>query len=359
VTLGTYSLKKTGFSNANIHKELALLLSTSGSTGSSKMVRISYNNIDNNARSIVDYLSINKNDRAITTMPMNYTFGLSIIHTHLMAGASSILSSSSVVSPDFWKTVHDYAPTSISGVPFIFETLEKLGIRKMKIPSLRTMTQAGGRMNPETVKKFGLYCKEMGINFFVMYGQTEATARMSYVPSHLVLEKASSVGIPIPGGKFSIVDGNGCAVQGNYANGELVYEGKNVSLGYASGFEDLVKGDENRGRLITGDIAYRDEDGFYYIVGRKKRFLKVFGHRVGMDELEKKLQEMGIDAAVSGSDDNVVIYTICSCNEREIADKISRNTGINASAFRFVKIPEFPRDDRGKLIYDRLGRDVV
>ena len=178
----------------------------------------------------------------------------------------------------------------------------------MELPSLRYLTQAGGRLGRELAEEFNAICEEKGIRLIVMYGQTEATARMSYLPWEDAGRKAGSIGIPIPGGKFELVDANGQLIDGADVVGELVYCGSNVTPGYAKSRMDLAKPDENKGVLYTGDMAKRDEDGFYYVVGRKKRFLKIFGNRVNLDEVENLLKKEGIENACTGQDDRMVVF---------------------------------------------------
>ena len=279
--LGNYSLLKTDFLiNYPLFDELALLLTTSGSTGSPKLVRQSYKNIIANTQSIVEYLSLDSNEKPITTLPMNYTYGISIINSHLFVGATIILTEKTIFSREFWQLFKEQNATSFGGVPYTYEMLEKLRFFRMNLPSLKTMTQAGGKLSLDLHQKFAEYAFENNKQFVVMYGQTEATARMAYLPPSRAIEKCGSMGIAIPGGEFLLVDASGNIINEPNVVGELVYKGDNVTLGYAVCGEDLIKGDENNGKLVTGDMAKFDEDGFFYIVGRKKRFLKMFGKRL-------------------------------------------------------------------------------
>ena len=281
--------------------ELTLLLTTSGSTGSPKLVRQSARNIETNTRSIIEYLGILPEDRAISTLPMNYTYGLSILNTHLAAGASEILTDAGLMEKRFWKLMKEQSPTNFGGVPYTYEMLKKLRFVQMEFPSLRYLTQAGGRLQPELVSEFAEICRQKGMRFFVMYGQTEATARMSWLPWEEIRRRPGSIGISIPGGEFSLLDENGELITEPEQIGELVYRGENVTLGYAQNRFDLNKSDENCGVLHTGDMARRDSDGFYYIVGRKKRFLKLFGNRVNLDDVEGLLKQAGFDCACAGN----------------------------------------------------------
>ena len=249
-------LLRTGYvKDCLLYGELGLLLTTSGSTGSPKFVRQSYTNILDNARSIVTYLELDETERPITTLPMNYTYGLSIINSHLLVGASILVTDKTLMEKEFWSFFKESKATSFGGVPYTYEMLDKLRFYRMELPSLRTMTQAGGKILPELHEKFAKYAKEQGKRFVVMYGQCEATARMGYLPYEKAVEKKGSMGIVIPGGKFRLIDVNGKEITDPYITGELVYEGKNVTLGYAECKDDLGKGDERGGILETGDMA--------------------------------------------------------------------------------------------------------
>lgn len=340
--------------NFPLHDDLALLLTTSGSTGSPKLVRISYENIEANATSIAEYLSIDENERPITTLPMSYSFGLSIINSHFLKGATILLTSKTLMEKEFWTFLKNQKATSMSGVPYTYEILKKLRFFQMDLPSLKTLTQAGGKLNNELNKEFSEFCQQSGKRFFVMYGQTEATARMSYLPPQYSLTKLGSMGIAIPGGEFSLIDEFGSTIEGSDIIGELVYKGINVSMGYAECGFDLQKEDENQGVLITGDIAKRDSDNFYYIVGRKKRFIKIYGNRVNLDETERLLKSIISDSACTGEDDHMIIYISDNTRVDEVRNFISSKTGIHHSAFTVRHIDAIPKNSSGKIIYSKL-----
>ena len=337
----------------SVHEDLALLLTTSGSTGSPKLVRQSYGNICSNVSSIAQYLEITPSDRPITTMPMSYTYGLSIINSHLLMGASILLTEKPLLDKGFWQHLKSQGATTFGGVPYIYEMLKKLRFARMHLPSLRILTQAGGRLSPELCHEFAEICGEKGIRFVVMYGQTEATARISYLPSEYAISKAGSIGIPIPGGELTIIDEDGMLIEDSDVPGELVYKGPNVTLGYAHTYADLAKGDENKGVLRTGDIAKRDVDGFYYIVGRKKRFLKLFGNRVNLDEVENILKSAGFDCACTGKDDSMIIYT-CGDDAEAIREYIVQHTSVNPNGFTVRKASTIPRNESGKILYEAV-----
>ena len=357
-----------------LHDDLALLLTTSGSTGSPKLVKQSFSNIQSNAKAIAEYLELDREERPITTLPMNYTYGLSIINSHLQVGATICMTTKGILQKEFWEFFNQQQATSFGGVPYTYEMLKKLRFFGMKLPSLRTMTQAGGKLPPKLHREFAQYAKEQGKRLVVMYGQTEATARMAYLPYEKSLEKYGSMGIAIPGGKFELIDVDGNVITASDTVGELVYYGPNVTLGYAEGLEDLKIGDERKGKLVTGDMAKRDEDGYYYIVGRKKRFLKIFGNRVNLDECERMLHTEFVqnECACGGIDDKLCIYYTGSSMRgqspishdsntgqgEELGKKmeqfLSHKTGLHPSAFVSIQVEEIPKNDAGKILYKEL-----
>ena len=352
-----YTLLKTNFEEEyKLNDELALLLTTSGSTGSPKLVRQSYKNIEANTKSIVEYLQLNETERAITTLPMNYTYGISILNTHLWVGASVVLTEKGLMQKEFWQQMKEFEATSFAGVPYTYEMLDKLRFFRMSLPSLRYMTQAGGKLSPELHHKFAQWAKDCGKKFIVMYGQTEATARMSYLPAEKSLEKYGSMGIAIPNGKFSLIDVNGEEILTPETVGELVYEGDNVTLGYAECGKDLDKGDERQGKLITGDMAKFDKDGFFYIVGRKKRFLKIYGNRVNLDETERLIKSAfkNLECACTGVDDSMKIYTTNPLENENVMTFVTSKTGLNKAAFEVLNINEIPKNEAGKTLYKEL-----
>jgi acyl-coenzyme A synthetase/AMP-(fatty) acid ligase len=351
-----YVLEKTTYEKEfPLYDELALLLTTSGSTGSPKFVRQSYANIRANAESIVAYLKIDETERPITTLPMSYTYGLSIINSHLLAGASIILQKT-LMRDTFWTHFRAFGATSFGGVPYTYEMLNRLSFLQMDLPSLHTMTQAGGRLSPELHRKFAEYARENDKKFIVMYGQSEATARMSYLPPEKSVENIGSIGVAIPGGELSLISSGGEVITGPDIVGELVYRGANVTLGYATRGEDLIRGDEREGVLMTGDMARRDDDGYYYITGRKKRFLKIFGNRVNLDEMELLMGEAfpTADIACSGDDDRMRIFTTDGGIRQELVKLLVDITGFNHSAFEVTEIDEIPHMASGKIRYGAL-----
>lgn len=352
---GDYILiKRSSQINYELHKDVALLLSTSGSTGSPKFVKITIKNLEQNANSIAEYLCLDKHERPITTLPMNYSFGLSIINSHLIVGATILITSKSLMERDFWPFLREQKATSMSGVPYTFEILKKLRFFNTDSPFIKTITQAGGKLNNELNRELSQYCQKFDKKLFIMYGQTEATARMSYLPPEFSLSKIGSIGIAIPGGKFDLIDDIGEPIFGHEIAGELVYKGDNVSMGYALSVEDLSKGDENNGTLFTGDLAKRDKDNFYYIVGRKKRFIKIYGNRVNLDETEILLKDIISDCACTGLDDHLYVYINDKDRIQEIKKFISTKIRIHHSAITVKYTNKISKNSSGKTIYSSL-----
>ncbi len=341
-----------------LNDDLALLMSTSGSTGSPKLVRQSYNNLQSNTMSIIKYLNINTTERAITNLPLYYVYGLSILNTHLKTGASLVVVSYNMFQREFWKLFKEKKVTNFGGVPYTFEMLKKLRFFGMDLPDLRYITQAGGKLDPELHQNFAEYAEKNNKKFIVMYGAAEATARMGYLPMERSLDKVGCMGIAIPGGKFELIDDVGEVISSVNVIGELVYYGDNVTMGYAESGQDLIKGDERNGRYETGDMAKRDQDGYYTVVGRKKRFLKLFGNRINLQEVEHIVrQHFGeVDVACSGKDDYLYIFVTNKSIIDKIIPYISKKIGIHHSAFVSKYIDEIPKNASGKTIYAKLEK---
>jgi acyl-coenzyme A synthetase/AMP-(fatty) acid ligase len=257
---------------------------------------------------------------------------------------------------EFWQQFKKYGVTSFGGVPYTYEMLDKLRLYRMDLPTLRTMTQAGGKLSLDLHEKLAEYAERTNRCFVVMYGQTEATARMSYLPPEKSLEKYGSMGIAIPGGELSLIDALGNEIKEPEIVGELVYKGKNVTLGYAECGADLSKGDEREGILVTGDMAKCDADGYYYIVGRKKRFIKIFGNRVNLDEAERLIRTAfpNVDCACGGVDDKLKVYVTDGAFSDTIKKFLNEKTGVNQTAFEVAVISAIPRSESGKILYNEL-----
>lgn len=328
-----------------LHPDLALLLSTSGSTGSPKLVRLSRENLQANAEAIASYLGIRDSDRAATTLPMHYCYGLSVINSHLLRGAALILTELSVVDPCFWDQFRTHRGTSFAGVPYTFDLLDRAGFDQMYLPHLRYVTQAGGRLDPERVRRYAAVGRAAGWDLIVMYGQTEATARMAYLPPHLVEFHPHAIGVPIPGGSFRLAPTPGHT---GSRVGELVYTGPNVMLGYAETPSDLRLG-RTVDELYTGDIARRTGDGMYEIVGRRSRFIKVFGQRIDLERIETLLARRGLPSCCAGAD-GVLVVAVQGCDDTHATRRmIARECGLPPRAVQVHAVDQLPRLATGKL----------
>ena len=290
----------------DLHPDLGVMLSTSGSTGSTKLVRLSRANLHENARSIAEYLDLTPDRVAVTTLPMHYSYGLSVLNSFLLAGAQVALSDASVIDPGFRPFLDHAGVTDLAGVPYTYELFERMGLRDDPPATLRAMTQAGGRLSPDLVVRYGEFSRDRGLRFFVMYGQTEATARMAYLPPDLTLANADCIGVPIPRGCFELRAEDGAVISGPGQPGELIYRGPNVMMGYGLERADLAHGAE-LSELATGDIAELRANGLYRIVGRMSRFSKIAGLRIGFDEVEGLLREAGFEGHVTGDDRTVLL----------------------------------------------------
>jgi acyl-CoA synthetase (AMP-forming)/AMP-acid ligase II len=347
--------RRRRFDSAPPHPDLALLLSTSGSTGSPKFVRLHRANVEANAESIRQALAIGEQDVPVAHLPIHYSYGLSVVNSHLLAGASILLMREGLVSPAFWEAIRRYRVDLFSGVPYTYQMLRRLGLDKVNAPTLRIMTQAGGKLDNGNIAHFHERMTERQGRFFTMYGQTEATARISVLPSTELPRKLGSAGRAIPGGAMRIHDKHGDPVAGPDIEGELVYNGPNVMLGYATQREDLAKGDELGGCLFTGDRARLDAEGNVFVLGRSMRDAKLFGLRINLDELEAFVKRNGPAAAVANSDSVVIFCEFgTEAAHSEIRAALAAKLKIHRSAFEFRRVDKLPTKDTGKVNYEDL-----
>lgn len=352
-------LGRPGETGPRLHPELALLLTTSGSTGSPKLVRLSRENIESNTRSIVEYLGLTEDERPVTNLAMSYSYGMSILNTHLMAGAPVVLTRHSVLERVFWELVRREKVTSLAGVPYTYRMFRRVGLMEMDLPWLTTLTQAGGKLPEALHLTFAEWADRTDRRFFVMYGQTEAAPRMGYLPAEQAVDKCGSMGVAIPGGTFRLLGEDGAELTGPGQVGELVYRGANVAMGYAQGPEDLCLGDEWEGLLRTGDMARRDEDGYYYIVGRKKRFLKLYGNRVNLDEVERMLAAAWPEAEVAcvGEDDLLRVFFAGGAEglEEAMVTRLCDRLAFPPRTFQVLRLEHLPKSESGKVQYAQLA----
>ena len=353
-----YVLVELGKQSYEIHPDVLLCLTTSGTTGSPKLVKLTTENLRSNAESIAEYLKITEKERAITSLPMYYSFGMSVINSHLIKGATLLLTDKAVIQREFLNFLKRGKATSIAGVPYTYEMLRRLRFLKMDLPELKTMIQAGGKLNANIVKEYVESAQASGKEFIVMYGQTEAAPRMSYLPFDKALEKYASIGIAIPGGKLSVRDVNDQEITTPDTDGELIYEGPNVCMGYAECIEDLAKDDENNGVLHTGDLAKFDSDGYFYITGRMKRFVKVWGNRCNLDATEQLVKTITTSCACVGVDDKITIFVTESGLDDKIKNYLVDRTGLNIRAFEVKVVDAIPTLPSGKLDYQAMQKMI-
>ncbi|MBJ7356783.1 AMP-binding protein [Nocardioides sp.] len=326
----------------DLHPDLALLLSTSGSTGSPKLVRLSEDNITSNAASIAGYLGLTSHDRAATTLPLHYCYGLSVVHSHLSVGAGLLLTEQSVVDQCFWDRFDDARATSFAGVPYTFELLERSGFAERRHPSLRRVTQAGGRLAPDLVRRYASLGERDGWDLFVMYGQTEATARMAYLPPELAATRPEAIGVPIPGGSLRLdpVEGADPGV------GELVYSGPNVMLGYADSAADLARG-RTVSELRTGDLG-RLRDGLFEVTGRTGRHAKLFGLRLDLDRVEEQASTPRTPVWCAAHGECLHAFTTRPRRADAVRARVAEAAGLPVGAVRVQHVAELPRTGSGK-----------
>jgi long-subunit acyl-CoA synthetase (AMP-forming) len=334
-----------------INDQLMILISTSGSLGEPKFVKLSSNNIVVNTRSIISYLNLQSFDRTITTMPMSYSYGFSIINTHLSCGGSIVPNNLSLVDKNFWKLYSNSNPSNINGVPFFYEMLNRIGFKRILKNKPRFITQAGGKIKKEIFENIAKECLQNNISFYLMYGQTEAGPRISY---HKVKKSDLNTGdIPIgksvPEGKLFLRDNNNLLIKNKNVEGNLIYKGKNIFGGYAKSYLDLNSFD-NIIELETGDVGFQDKMEKFYISGRKSRFIKIYGYRLNLDYVEEKLNSIGLNVACIGINEKLYIFSLTS------NFKLGNFIDLPKNAYKIILLKEFPLNDNGKISYSSLTK---
>jgi acyl-CoA synthetase (AMP-forming)/AMP-acid ligase II len=337
----------------SLNDSLALLIPTSGSTGDPKCVRLTGQNIQSCTQAIVDYLAFTPDRVTVSLLPFQYSYGLSVLHNTAYVRGTMLLTEQSVLEKDLWRRIEDAGVTDISGVPFTFEMLRRVRLSEKVLSALCCVTQAGGGLAPQQTRYFWQYFSDHDVRYFTMYGQTEAAPRISYVPPERAMEKLGSVGIPIPGGQAEIIE----EIQGS-GEGELVYKGRNVSMGYASSWKDLAQGDCQGGILHTGDIARIDKDGFITIVGRKKRFIKLHGISVNLDHVQITLRNAGADCMVVGKENCMVVCVKKA--DMDIAQAVIKERyDFHSTTVRVEVCEDFPVTASNKPDYATLSRKYM
>ena len=339
-----------------MNKNLSLLLSTSGSMGSIKFVKLSTSNLKYNTDSIINYLKINKKDSAITNLPISYSYMLSIINTHFEVGGSIVISKYSLVEKKFWETLKNSKSTSFNGVPYTYEMLSKIGLKNIKIDTLKYLTLAGGKLENDELKEIIKFCKKNNLNFFSMYGQTEASPRISYLKPEFSQKKIGSIGKGIPGSKMYIINNTGKKILKPFVEGEIICEGKNVFMGYSKDYNDLKNANEENYKLKTGDLGYFDKNGFFYITSRISRIAKIFGNRVDLGALESLMSQKSYKVACLSDNKIVFIFIEKKYNKTNLINTISKITNLSINSFELIKLKYLPRTANNKISYHELKK---
>ncbi len=331
-----FILKKKKKIKYKISKSLALLLTTSGTTGDPKFVRLSYENFLNNIRNIIKSIKIKKSDSVITTLPISYSYGLSIINTFLYSGSKIFINEKSVMDKNFWNLYKRFEPSHFYGVPFTFEILSKFNFKYLYSVNLKTIAVAGGKLDQALFKKLVKFTLSNKIKFYNMYGQTEASPRMGVLDDKYKTRKINSIGKAINGGKFILISKKNKKILTPYTEGLLIYFGKNVFMGYSNSYKDLHKENEKKNMLKTGDIAFFDQNNFFFITGREKRFIKLFGNRINLDDVEKMINHKGFENKCEIIDNLIKVnYNNNEFNIKEIRKLLSNELGINQNYIQF------------------------
>jgi acyl-coenzyme A synthetase/AMP-(fatty) acid ligase len=352
-----FALRRLHREKLALQPDLSVLLSTSGSTGSPKLVKLSTRNIRSNAEAIVEYLALDRTERAILGLKFSYSYGMSIVNSHLVCGGALVLTEDSILDDSFWTLFAQHQATSLAGVPYTFETLHRSEEHRYQASHLRYMTQAGGRLAPDLVRHFANTSAAAGRRFYVMYGQTEAAPRIAYLPPDKAATYPDCIGVAIPGGRIFLLDEAGREVEGCDQPGELAYGGPNIMLGYAASVDELAT-DETPTHLLTGDIACRNEAGLYYITGRRSRFVKPFGIRVNLDDVEARVRTAIPGAACTGVDERIVIVVPRSdapADPSPTVRDLSAFYGLPLSAFQILVLESLPRLANGKVDFPSVA----
>ncbi|MEH6733299.1 MAG: AMP-binding protein [Shewanella sp.] len=335
--------------------DLAILLSTSGSTGAAKSIMLSQQNLLSNAKSINQYLPMTAKDTGIASLPLSYSYGLSLLNSHLSIGARFVLTTESLISKTFWQLMADYQVTSLAGVPFSYQMLKRLKFEKMDLPALTYLTQAGGKLSADLVEYFYQITQQTQRKLYVMYGQTEASARIAYLPPCFLPEYSDCIGIAIPDGKLILRDlNNGSVITQPHVKGELCYQGPNVMLGYAINQDDL-NSHKSLTELKTGDVAELTSNGLIKISGRLNRILKIQGKRFSLDHIEQILHQHTQTACYCfGEDDKLMIAIPSHIDIAIIKQFCSQQFNLHPSLFYIIQLDDIPRFSSGKPNYLQL-----
>ena len=339
------------------HPDLAVLLTTSGSTGTARLVRLSRAAVVANAEAIGLALRLSGDELAPTTMPFFHGYGLSVLNSHLRVGAAVLVTDTNLLADQFWGLVDEYRATSFAAVAHLYELLYQLHWNPARHTSLRTLTQSGGRMRPEIKTALATDIATNGGGLYVMYGQTEATARLAVLPPEQVLLRPESVGLAVPGSRLTIADVDEAA---DGVIGEVVFHGPSVMMGYADTAEDLARPDVMHGVLHTGDLGSFDSDGYLYLHGRVNRIAKVQGVRVNLDYVENLATQVyaGGPVAAVARDDSVIIWCQGRITDEQattVARYVAEQLRLNRRGFQTRAVDRLPILSNNKIDYRGLS----
>ena len=334
-------------SEITIHPEIKLLLSTSGTTGIPKLVKLSDENLYQNAISILQYMPILESDVVPLNVPINFVYGFSIFTTNCMRAGRMVCTDKDIMQKAFWDEMEEYGYSTLGGVPFLYENLNRIGFFRKNSQSLRYLTHTGGVINGELRKTIFTYCLEFEKQFFAQYGQTEAGGRMAYLTTDGLLEEETSIGTPVYGGNFSI----------DPDTNELLFSHTSIFGGYAHTLQDLTSY-EQPAVLRTGDTAKKEDNGIYSITGRIKRIMKLFGIRLNLDEVEfilKNELEGNTFICLNSNDKKIIVlYDNQEIDPKAITEIIKNKLRINPQYVHTEHIESFPLSQNGKINYPLL-----
>jgi acyl-coenzyme A synthetase/AMP-(fatty) acid ligase len=344
--------RTTDRSHVAVHPDLALLMTTSGSTGSTKLVRLSRSGVLANVKAICSALEISGDHVAITSLPMNYSYGLSVLNTHLAAGATVVISRPEPLSARFWDTIDRFKVTSLAGVPYIYETLARLSWTASRHPTLEILTQAGGKLSTRLIEFYHEMMSARSGRFYVMWGQTEASPRISVLHPRDLPFRLGSVGKVLRCGSLSVLVEHGETDEPGTV-GELVLRGSNVMMGYATSADDLIRGDDCGGVLRTGDVGQIDADGFVWLSGRRDRTIKLAGERVNLDDIEDILSDFQ-PLAVADVQCQIVVFIERGEALGAVQELLESRVRIHRSSLAVRVVDQLPRLANGKPDYQQL-----
>ena len=338
-------------------KDLAQIIYTSGTTGKPKGVMLRHSNFVANTNSIIKYLGLTENDRVMAVLPFFYSYGNSVLLTHIAVGGSLVVNQNFLYPNVILDEMVREQVTGFSGVPSTFAILlNRSAVKKYSFPSLRYLTQAGAAMSPTLAHK--LQKVFHGIPIFIMYGQTEAAARLSYLDPKDLYAKAGSIGKAIPGVTLQLLDKQGVPVQSG-ETGEIVATGENIMAGYWNKPEETAQILRPEG-LWTGDLARQDDEGYFFIISRKSDMIKSGSHRIAPKEIEEIIYEHEAvhEVAVVGVEDEILGEAIkaCivlkkdqTCTEKDILRHCKKNLPAFKIPHQITFMVELPKTVTGKI----------